>query len=201
MSVFFAYLSRMKYINRWNTMRNTKEENIQEHSLQVAMLAHAIAIIKNRYFEGKVNPERAAILAVYHEAGEVITGDMATPIKYYNEEIRQAYLKLEEMASLRLYEMVPDLLKDDFYPLLFKDLQDAEEWKIVKYADKLTAYLKCIEELKAGNSEFSMAKESIRQDLEAIEAPELQFFLDNFIEGFSLTLDELNKKENGDEIV
>ncbi|NLN83093.1 MAG: 5'-deoxynucleotidase [Firmicutes bacterium] len=199
MSIFFAYLSRMKYINRWNTMRNTKEENIQEHSLQVAMLAHAIALIKNRYFQGEVDPERAAILAIYHEVSEVITGDMATPIKYYNEEIRQAYVKLEEMASLRLYEMVPEELKDDYYSLLFNDIQDQEEWKIVKYADKITAYLKCVEELKAGNKEFSMAKESIYEDLLAIEAEEVKFFLDNFLEGFSMTLDELNKRENGDE--
>jgi 5'-deoxynucleotidase len=189
----------MKYINRWNTMRNTKEENIQEHSLQVAMLAHAIALIKNRYFQGEVDPERAAILAIYHEVSEVITGDMATPIKYYNEEIRQAYVKLEEMASLRLYEMVPEELKDDYYSLLFNDIQDQEEWKIVKYADKITAYLKCVEELKAGNKEFSMAKESIYEDLLAIEAEEVKFFLDNFLEGFSMTLDELNKRENGDE--
>lgn len=180
-------------------MRNTKEENIQEHSLQVAMLAHAIALIKNRYFQGKVDPERAAILAIYHEVSEVITGDMATPIKYYNEEIRQAYVKLEEMASLRLYEMVPEELKDDYYSLLFNDIQDQEEWKIVKYADKITAYLKCVEELKAGNKEFSMAKESIYEDLLAIEAEEVKFFLDNFLEGFSMTLDELNKRENGDE--
>ena len=199
MSIFFAYLSRMKYINRWNTMRNTKEENIQEHSLQVAMLAHAIALIKNRYFQGEVDPERAAILAIYHEVSEVITGDMATPIKYYNEEIRQAYVKLEEMASLRLYEMVPEELKDDYYSLLFNDIQDQEEWKIVIYADKITAYLKCVEELKAGNKEFSMAKESIYEDLLAIEAEEVKFFLDNFLEGFSMTLDELNKRENGDE--
>lgn len=199
MSIFFAYLSRMKYINRWNTMRNTKEENIQEHSLQVAMLAHAVALIKNRYFQGEVDPERAAILAIYHEVSEVITGDMATPIKYYNEEIRQAYVKLEEMASLRLYEMVPEELKDDYYSLLFNDIQDQEEWKIVKYADKITAYLKCVEELKAGNKEFSMAKESIYEDLLAIEAEEVKFFLDNFLEGFSMTLDELNKRENGDE--
>ena len=199
MSIFFAYLSRMKYINRWNTMRNTKEENIQEHSLQVAMLAHAIALIKNRYFQGEVDPERAAILAIYHEVSEVITGDKATPIKYYNEEIRQAYVKLEEMASLRLYEMVPEELKDDYYSLLFNDIQDQEEWKIVIYADKITAYLKCVEELKAGNKEFSMAKESIYEDLLAIEAEEVKFFLDNFLEGFSMTLDELNKRENGDE--
>ena len=192
MSHFFAYLSRMKFINRWNTMRNTKEENIQEHSLQVAMIAHAIALIKNKYFEGQLNPERVALLAIYHEASEVITGDMATPIKYYNAEIRDAYKRLEKMACERLYNMVPREFKEEYASLLFATPEDQDSLRIVKFADKISAYLKCVEELKAGNLEFSKAKESIWNDLQRIPAPELHYFLEHFVPSFSLSLDELN---------
>ena len=193
MSRFFAYLSRMKYITRWNTMRNTKEENIQEHSLQVAMIAHAVALIKNKYFGGQVNPERIALLAIYHEASEVITGDMATPIKYYNPEIRDAYKRLETMACERLFNMVPKEFKPDYASLLFHTPEEEENARIVKYADKISAYLKCLEELKAGNTEFSKAKESIWNDLQQIPAPELHYFLEHFVPSFSLSLDELNR--------
>ncbi len=192
MSHFFAYLSRMKYINRWNTMRNSKEENIQEHSLQVAMIAHALALIKNKYDQAALDPERITLLAVYHEASEVITGDMATPIKYYNDEIRDAYKRLEQMANERLFRMVPSEFKQDYASLLFHTAADQESLKIVKYADKISAYLKCVEEVKAGNLEFGNAKESILHDLQRLQAPEVDYFMQHFVPGFNLSLDELN---------
>jgi len=195
MSHFFAYLSRMKYINRWNTMRNSKEENIQEHSLQVAMIAHALALIKNKYYHGTVDPERITLLAVYHEASEVITGDMATPIKYYNDEIRDAYKRLEQMANERLFRMVPTDFKQDYASLLFHTSADEESLKIVKYADKISAFLKCVEEVKAGNLEFGKAKESILHELQRMNVAEVQYFMDHFVPGFNLSLDELNSED------
>lgn len=192
MSHFFAYLSRMKYILRWNLMRNTKPENIQEHSLQVAMLAHGLAVIRNRLFGGTLDADHIMTLAVYHEASEVITGDLATPIKYFNPEIREAYKRIEGVANDRLAAMLPEALREDFVPLLRQE--EGEEHDVVKAADRLCAYLKCVEEIKAGNSEFERAMQSIRKDLDALSQcmPEVAYFLEHFEPSFHLTLDELN---------
>lgn len=192
MSHFFAYLSRMKYILRWNLMRNTRGENIQEHSLQVAMLAHGLAVIRNRVFGGDIDCDRVMTLAVYHEASEVITGDLATPIKYFNPKIREAYKQIEGVASERLEAMLPEELQGDYHDLLQQ--QPGVEHDLVKAADRLSAYLKCVEELKAGNGEFERAMQSIRRDLEEMAGhlPEVGYFLEHFEPSFHLTLDELN---------
>ena len=192
MSHFFAYLSRMKYILRWNLMRNTRSENIQEHSLQVAMLAHGLAVIRNRVFGGDVDCDRVMTLAVYHEASEVITGDLATPIKYFNPKIRDAYKQIEGVAAERQEAMLPKELQACYHDLL-QQPQGAEH-DLVKAADRLSAYLKCVEELKAGNGEFERAMQSIRRDLGemAERLPEVGYFLEHFEPSFHLTLDELN---------
>jgi 5'-deoxynucleotidase len=192
MSHFFAYLARMKFIQRWGLMRNTHPENIQEHSLQVAMIAHNLAVIRNQLYRGNVNPERVIVLAVYHEASEVITGDLATPIKYFNPEIKKAFHEIEAHANQRLYAMIPDKLKNTYQSILFYTDADREHWQLVKAADKICAYLKCLEELKAGNQEFSKAEVKIKKELADTQLPEVQYFLEKFIPSFSLTLDELN---------
>ncbi|MDD2498155.1 MAG: 5'-deoxynucleotidase [Desulfitobacteriaceae bacterium] len=192
MSHFFAYLSRMKFIQRWGLIRNTCPENIQEHSLQVAMIAHGLALIKNRYFAGEVNPERIMALAVFHEVSEVITGDLATPIKYFNPEIEKAYHDIEGIAKERLHQMLPPELQDEYQSLLFLDDAEKENWQLVKAADKICAYLKCIEELKTGNQEFARAEKAIKNDLEKMNLPEVHYFIEKFVPSFTLTLDELN---------
>lgn len=190
MSHFFAYLGRMKHIQRWGLMRNTQPENIQEHSLQVAMIGHGLAMIRNKHFNGTVDPERVATLAVFHEASEVITGDLATPIKYFNPNIKEAYKHIEQVASEKLLSMLPDEFQKEYQPLLFQ--MDSEEHRIMKAADKICAYLKCLDELKAGNREFEKATVSIRKELDSLLLPEVDFFLEWFAPSFSLTLDELN---------
>lgn len=192
MSHFFAYLARMKFIQRWGLMRNTHPENIQEHSLQVAMIAHNLAVIRNQIFNGNSNPERVIVLAVYHEVSEVITGDLATPIKYFNPEIKTAFQQIEAHANQRLYAMIPDELKTVYQSIFFLTGADREHWELVKAADKICAYLKCLEELKAGNQEFSKAGLKIKQELDRSELPEVRYFMEKFVPSFSLTLDELN---------
>lgn len=191
-SHYFAYLARMKFIQRWGLMRNTRTENIQEHSLQVAMVAHALAVIARRRFGSGVDPERTALLAVYHDAEEVITGDVPTPIKYFNPQIATAVDGIEEVARRRLLEMLPEELRGEFEPLFFARACDAEAWALVKAADKICAFLKCLEEDKAGNREFTRAEQSIREELEGSERPEVRYFMDTFVQSFRLTLDELN---------
>lgn len=188
---FFAFLSRMKHITRWGLMRNTVTENIQEHSLQVAMLAHALAVINNTCFNGRVNPERAAVLAIYHDANETLTGDLPTPIKYYNPSIQKAYKDLEDVSKNKLLSMLPDILKPSWEDILFFD-EASEEGKIVKAADRLCAYIKCIEEEKAGNGEFKKAAEAILKKITDMQMPEVDYFMQHFMPGFKLTLDELN---------
>ncbi|HOK43737.1 MAG TPA: 5'-deoxynucleotidase [Thermoclostridium caenicola] len=188
---FFAFLSRMKHIYRWSLMRNVNQENIQEHSLQVAIIAHALALIKNLYYGGNVNPERVALLAMYHDCNETITGDLPTPIKYYNPEISRAYRDLERVSREKLLSMLPEELADLYKPILFYD-EESEEGKLVKAADRLCAYIKCIEEIKAGNGEFAKAKQAVHKRLMEMDSPELKHFMDHYIENFSLTLDELN---------
>lgn len=188
---FFAFLSRMKFITRWGLMRNTNSESIQEHSLQVSMIAHALALIKNTYFGGSVNPERIAVIAMYHDSNETITGDLPTPIKYYNPSISNAYKDLENISKEKLLTMLPDLLADDYRRILFFN-ETSDEGKIVKAADRISAYIKCLEEEKAGNTEFKKAAVATLKKINEMDIPEVNYFMDNFIHGFMLTLDELN---------
>ncbi|MFQ1005763.1 5'-deoxynucleotidase [Gilliamella sp. CG13] len=190
-SHFFAHLSRLKLINRWPLMRNVRIENVSEHSLQVAFVAHALAIIKNKHFDGKVNPERIALLAMYHDASEVITGDLPTPTKYYNPQITTEYKKIEKIAQNKLINMLPQELQDDFRTLIDDDFYDETEKNIVKQADALCAYLKTIEELSAGNNEFRLAEQRLKKTLSERGSPEMNYFLEIFVPSFSLSLDEI----------
>ena len=187
---FFAYISRMRNIKRWALMRNTEEENIQEHSHMVAELAHALAVIRNRVYGGRVDANLISVVALYHDASEILTGDMPTPIKYYNPGIKEAYRKVERMAEEKLLSMLPEVLRADYEPLLQNS--DGTVCAIVKAADKLSAYIKCVEELKAGNLEFKKAAEQTRAALEAMKLPELDYFLANCMDSFARTLDELD---------
>ncbi|MTC59378.1 5'-deoxynucleotidase [Providencia rustigianii] len=192
MSYFFAHLARMKLIHRWPLMRNVRTENVSEHSLQVAMVAHALAIIKNRKFGGNVNPEKIALFAMYHDASEVITGDLPTPIKYHNQQIAHEYKKIEKFAQQKLLDMLPEELQEDFKALLVEDLQSDEDHFIVKQADTLCAYLKCLEELSAGNSEFTSAKKRLEEMLKKRNSPEMEYFMEIFVPSFKLSLDEIS---------
>jgi 5'-deoxynucleotidase len=192
MSHFFAHLSRLKLINRWPLMRNVRTENVSEHSLQVAFVAHALAIIKNRKFNGNLNAERIALLAMYHDASEVITGDLPTPIKYYNPQIAHEYKKIEKIAQQKLIEMLPKELQQDFGYLLNEHHYSEEEKILVKQADALCAYLKCLEELSAGNNEFIQAKARLEKTLSMRQSPEMDYFMDVFTPSFSLSLDEIS---------
>lgn len=187
---FFAYLSRMRYINRWGLMRNTFQENVQEHSHMVAVLAHTLAVIRRDVLGKPADPGLAAAAALYHDAPEILTGDLPTPVKYYNPEIRDAYREVETVSARRLLSMLPDALRPAYEPLLLEDPESGYH-AVVKAADKLSAYIKCVEELKAGNSEFRQAAEQTRQALEASPLPEVGYFLEHFMPGFELTLDEL----------
>ena len=191
MSKFFAFLNRMKYIKRWSLMRSVREENIMEHSQHVAVLAHALAVIGNKFFGKNYNIESVVLLAQYHEVGEVITGDLPTPIKYFNPEIKNAYKDLEKSACKRILAMLPEELRDEYDKYILPDT-NTEEYKIVKYADRLDAYLKCVEEIKAGNSEFKKAKAVIGQELKNSNSPEITYYLKHFASAFELTLDELD---------
>ena len=192
MSHFFAYLSRMKFIKRWGLMRNTYPENVQEHSLRVAQIAHALALIKNRLYGGSVDPDRVAVLALYHDAGEVLIGDLPSPIKYFNPEIHKAYREIETSAVEKLVSMMPNELADDYREVLKGQNSEPEQKEIVKAADKICAYIKCLEEAVSGNREFSKAEEALRAAVEEIELPEVEYFLKTFIPSFRLTLDELS---------
>ena len=188
-SHFFAYVSRMRFIQRWALMRNTAPENVQEHSHQVAVLAHALAVIRNEKFGGTVDPGAVAVAALYHDASEILTGDMPTPIKYDNPAIQHAYKEVEAVAEKKLLHMLPEELQSVYAPILTP--ADAEVERMVKAADKLSAYIKCVEELKAGNNEFREAAAQTRKALEAYELPEVGYFLETFMDSFALTLDEL----------
>lgn len=188
---FFGYMARMKYIKRWGLMRNTREENIQEHSLQTAMIAHALAMIKNKLYGGSVDAEHVLALALYHEAGEVITGDLATPIKYFSPDIRSAYKDIEQIAEQKLTQMLPDALRSEYEGLILHREDDAECYAIVKAADKICAYLKCVEELSAGNTEFAKAKKTIENTISKLDKPEVKYFMETFVPSFSLSLDEM----------
>ena len=188
---FYAFLDRMKYISRWSLMRSARDENIMEHSQQVALFAHALALIDRDVFHNAPDVEKTVLYALYHECGEVMTGDLPTPIKYFNEDILGAYRALEDRASDKLLAMLPAPLAEALSPYVKAD-HDSYEYKLVKAADKLSAYVKCLEELKGGNDEFKKAKESIEGELRARKMPCLDYFLENFIPAFRLTLDEMD---------
>ncbi|MEZ3499268.1 5'-deoxynucleotidase [Pantoea sp. KPR_PJ] len=192
-SHFFAYLSRLKLINRWPLMRNVRTENVSEHSLQVAMVAHALAAIKNTKFNGNLNADRIAMLALYHDASEVLTGDLPTPVKYYNAQIAHEYKQIEKIAQQKLIEMLPEALQDIYRPLLDEHQHSEEEQSVVKQADALCAYLKCLEELSAGNNEFLLAKARLEKTLQQRRSPEMDYFVEVFIPSFSLSLDEISQ--------
>ncbi|WP_380179449.1 5'-deoxynucleotidase [Kalamiella sp. sgz302252] len=193
-SHFFAHLSRLKLINRWPLMRNVRTENVSEHSLQVAMVAHALAVIKNAKFNGNLNAERIALMAMYHDASEVLTGDLPTPVKYYNAQIANEYKKIEKIAQHKLIEMLPEELQSAWRPLLDEQQRSEEEMGIVKQADALCAYLKCLEELSAGNHEFQLAKARLEKTLTQRQSPEMDYFVEVFVPSFSLSLDEISQE-------
>ena len=186
---FSALLARMKYITRWSLMHSTRPESLSEHTCDTALLAHTLCLIARRYTGTPCRPKTVAVAALYHDAPEIITGDMPTPIKYYAPEIRDAYKKVEAVACGRLLAMLPDELRPDYDDVL--DCADGEVLELVKAADKLSAYIKCVEELKAGNAEFRRAAEQTRAALDAMGLPELDYFIEHCMESFSVTLDEL----------
>ena len=193
---FFAYLSRLKLISRWSLMRNTQPENDAEHSLQVAMIAHALAMIGRNRYGRPVDPEHVLSLAVYHDATEVMTGDLPTPVKYHSKELRGAYHRLEDLSANRLLTLLPEDLRASFQPYLKQE--KSTERDLVKAADRIAAYIKCLEEQRAGNHEFDYAAENVRKSLEAIQLPEVEDFLREFLPAFTMTLDELNHPTKAD---
>ena len=188
-SRFYALISRMRYLGRWGLMRNTFQENIQEHSHMVAVLAHALALIQRDILHEPADPDRCAAAALFHDASEILTGDLPTPIKYYNPAIKQAYKQVEAISCEKLMGFLPEELKKSYEPLLFESDEDVAV--IVKAADKLSAYLKCVEELKTRNMEFSQAEKQTRQALADMHLPCLDYFMEHFLDRFRLTLDEL----------
>ncbi len=187
---FFAMMSRMKYINRWGLMRNTFNENICEHSLEVAMIAHALGVINNVFFGGHINAERLALMGMYHDSTEIITGDMPTPIKYYSPQIRDAYKDVEVIAKEQLLSGLPEAMREVYSSILADTEQEKELWRYVKAADKISAYIKCIEEQHMGNRDFEKAGESIRQIIDDMHMPEADYFMVNFLPAYMLTLDD-----------
>lgn len=190
MSHYFAYLFRMKLIERWGLMRRAFAENIQEHSLRVALIAHMLSVIRNAMFGGTLDPDRAAVLAMYHDASEVLTGDLPTPIKYFNPDIRNAYKDIEAKAQANLLRMLPLELRDEYTPFISPPADDPHA-PVVRAADKLCAYIKCIEEQAAGNREFARAEASLRKVIDEMHLPEVDYFLETFVPSLGLTLDEL----------
>ena len=187
---FFAYISRMKYITRWSLMRNSVPENIQEHSHMAAALAHALGVIRRDVLGRDCDPNACAAAALFHDAPEILTGDLPTPVKYYNPEIRDAYKEVEDVSARKLLSMLPAELRPAYEGLLTEDYSP-ELRAVVKAADKLSAYIKCLEELKAGNTEFRLAAEQTRQALKGSPLPEVAYFMERFLPAFGLTLDEL----------
>ncbi len=187
---FFACLSRLKLISRWSLMRNTQPENDAEHSLQVAMIAHGIAVIGRDRYGRDTDPEHVLSLAVYHDATEVMTGDLPTPVKYHSEELRDAYKQLEKISADRLLTLLTEEMRDAFAPYLMQ--RGGYDRDVVKAADRISAYIKCLEEQRAGNREFDYAAENIRKSIDELKLPEVCDFLRDFLPAFDMTLDELN---------
>ena len=187
---FYAYMDRMRYIKRWQLMRSLRDENIMEHSQSVTVLAHALVTIHNEVFGGCADVAKTVLYATYHEVSEVMTGDLPTPIKYYNRDIRGAYKELERNAAAKIVNTLPQEMKKSIEPFVLAD-EDSVEYSLVKAADRLAAYIKCMEEIRLGNKEFSKAKKSIEKDLRDRKMPEVDYFFEHFIPSFNLTLDEL----------
>lgn len=198
---FFAMLDRMQYINRWSLMRNTRVENIKEHSFDVAIIAHALATIHNKYFsegKGKIDSFKVQSYALFHDCTEIITGDLPTPIKYHNEEIKNAYKEVEYEAAERLVSLLPDDMKRDYMSLLVPDYSGEDGLmmkRIVKAADKISAYIKCLMEVDGGNKEFVSAMDTLRKAIEDMELPEADFFVEKFVPSYGFTLDMLSAGE------
>lgn len=191
MNNFFGMLARMKYINRWGLMRNTINENIAEHSLEVAIIAHALAVIGNVRCGKELNAEHIAMLGMLHDMTEIITGDLPTPIKYYAPEIRDAYKKVEHIAANQLLSEIPEDMRDSYKDILVEE--DTEEWRFVKAADKLSAYIKCIQEGNTGNTDFEKAEIATKKILDEMEMDEIDIFIKEFLPSYTMTLDEINK--------
>lgn len=191
MSSFFAFLKRMRFINRWSLMRNTETENIQEHSLEVAMVAHNLAALKNEYFGGHLDINKVAVIAMYHEVSEIFTGDMPTPIKYFDPKLRSLYGEVESLAQEKMLSTLPERLQS-VYKLYIVDAETLPEWPIVKAADTLSAYMKCVNELHAGNDEFKEAHDTILAKLKALNMPEVDMFIEEYVPALSESLDKLN---------
>ena len=185
---FFSIVSRMKYINRWGLMRKTREENLSEHSLEVSMIAHALCLIKNKKLGGNLDAQRAAILGLYHDASEIFTGDLPTPVKYHNPEIYESYKKVEQFSVNKILKMLPDYLLEEYKKILVPSKD--EIYNIVKAADKISALIKCIEEENAGNNEFKKAKDRLLKNIEMLKMPEVDIFIQEFLPSYKLSLDE-----------
>ena len=191
MRSFFAFLKRMRFINRWSLMRNTETENIQEHSLEVAMVAHNLAALKNEYFGGNLDVNKVAVIAMYHEVSEIFTGDMPTPIKYFDPKLRSLYGEVESLAQEKMLSTLPKRLQAVYKPYIV-DAETLPEWPIVKAADTLSAYMKCVNELHAGNDEFKEAHDTILAKLKALNMPEVDMFIEEYVPALSQSLDQLN---------
>ena len=192
-SHFFAMVSRMKYIERWALMRNSEKENISEHSLEVAMIAHALAVLGNRRLGKSYDADRAALIGMYHDANEIITGDMPTPVKYYSNEMQTLFHGIEDRAAESLLSMLPEDIRGDYEKIFFPDGDDAELRPLVKAADKISALIKCIEESKAGNREFDHARKTIEAAIAKLAVPEAELFLQEFLPSYEKTLDEISR--------
>lgn len=188
---FFAMLFRMKYINRWALMRNTFPENLSEHAMEVAAITHLLALIHNKRFGGKVDPARGAVIGLFHDCTEILTGDLPTPVKYHDEALRNSYKQMEVEAAGRMVGLLPPELQEEYKALLTPTPEDEILWKLCKGADKLTALIKCMEEEKMGNGEFASAKRATLAALEALQLPEVSVFMEEYLPAFALTLDEL----------
>lgn len=191
---FFALMSRMRYIGRWGLMRSVQPENVSEHSHMVAVLAHALAVLENEKFGGNIDVGEVAVAALYHDAPEILTGDLPTPVKYYNPEIKTAYKAVEQTSAERLLALLPEELQPIYRPYVSETCDPAVE-RVVKAADKLSAYIKCVEETKAGNHEFDDAEKQVRAALEANNLQSLHYFMDHFLPAFGLTLDQLQQNQ------
>jgi len=192
-SHFYAYISKIRWLQRWGLKRNTINENVMEHSWEVATIAHSLALIRNRYFDGDLDANAIAVAALYHDCSEVITGDMPSPIKYHSPEITQAYKSIEKQAAIELLELLPAELKEDYRPILIEESIPDQQYIVIKAADTIAALLKCQAELAAGNAEFSSAAKDVQLRLNKFELPEVKFFLETFAPSCGLTLDELLK--------
>ena len=195
-SHFFAHLARMKLINRWPLMRNVRTENVQEHSLQVAMVAHSLALIRNKYFGGQLDPNEVATIAMFHDVSEVLTGDLPTPVKYSNPSIRDEYKKIEKLAEKRLINMAPEDFHDDYAKLIDHHYHSDDIQFFVKAADVICAYLKSLEELSAGNRVFELAKKRLDKMLKDYNSGEVNYFMQAYVPSFSLSLDEISQEDS-----